>query len=92
VGDRRGPTVRKRALLTLPVLASSCCCPASATARQRHEAFEDAPAYSKDPSIVERGVAGQIAAQIWREHPLLGTGLATFAHELDDYAARSPTC
>ncbi|MCO1658076.1 O-antigen ligase family protein [Pseudonocardia humida] len=86
-----GPTVRKRALLTLPVLAFVLLLPGIGDRLVNvSEAFEDAPAYSKDPSIVERGVAGQIAGQIWREHPLLGTGLATFASELDDYAARRP--
>jgi O-antigen ligase len=86
-----GPSVRRRALLTLPLLALVLLLPGIGDRLVNvSEAFEDAPAYSKDPSIVERGVAGQIAGQIWQEHPLLGTGLATFAHELDDYAAREP--
>ena len=86
-----GPSVRRRALLLLPVFAMLLLLPGVGDRLVNvSEAFEDAPAYSKDPSIVERGVAGQIATDIFTEHPLLGTGLSTFASELDEYAAREP--
>jgi hypothetical protein len=86
-----GPSVRRRALLLLPFFAMLLLLPGVGNRLAGvSEAFDDAPAYLKDPSIVERGTAGHLAGQIFMDHPVLGTGPASFATVLDDYAARRP--
>jgi O-Antigen ligase len=86
-----GPSVRRRALLLLPFMAMLLLIPGVGNRLAGvSEAFDDAPAYLKDPSIVERGTAGHLAGQIFMDHPVLGTGPASFATVLDDYAARRP--
>lgn len=86
-----GPKVRRQALVLLPVLVALMLLPGIGNRLVNvSEAFDDAPDYAKDPSIVERAAAGDIARQIFSEHPIFGTGPATFALQLNDYAARKP--
>jgi hypothetical protein len=86
-----GPSVRKRALALVPVVVMVLLVPGVGNRLVNvSEAFDDAPAYLKDPSIVERSTAGHLAGQIFLDHPVLGTGPASFASVLDDYAARAP--
>lgn len=86
-----GPRVRRQSLLMIPVVALVMLLPGIGDRIVNvTTAFDDQPAYAKDPSLVQRAVAGQIARDIWVEHPIFGTGPATFASQVDNYAARKP--
>lgn len=86
-----GPRVRRQALVLVPLLVAMLLLPGIGNRLLNvSEAFEDTPDYAKDPSIVERAAAGDIAREIFAEHPVVGTGPQTFAIELNEYAARDP--
>ena len=86
-----GPKVRRQALVLLPMIAALLLVPGIGNRLLNvQEAFEDVPDYAKDPSIVERAAAADIAKQIFADHPIFGTGPATFALQLNDYASRKP--
>jgi O-antigen ligase len=86
-----GPRVRRQSLLLIPVIALVLLLPGIGDRIVNvSTAFDDQPAYAKDPSLVERAAAGEIAREIFAEHLILGTGPATFASEVDTYAARKP--
>jgi hypothetical protein len=53
-------------------------------------AFEEVPAYAIDPSLVERAAAQEIAATMFFDRPVFGSGPGTFAYEVYEYASRSP--
>jgi O-antigen ligase len=86
-----GPRVRRQAMVLLPLIAALLLVPGIGNRLLNvQEAFEDTPDYAKDPSIVERAAAGDIAKQIFADHPIFGTGPATFAAQLENYASRKP--
>lgn len=85
-----GPRVRRRALQVLPVLVLPILIPGVGNRLLNlDQAFQDAPSYAIDPSIVQRAAAQHIAAVIFQDRPLFGTGPGSFAWVLDLYASRT---
>ncbi len=86
-----GPRVRRRALQAVPVLLAVMLIPGVGNRLlDVGSAFEEIPAYAKDPSLVERAAAQQIAGTMFLDRPVFGSGPSTFAHEIYEYASRSP--
>jgi hypothetical protein len=53
------------------------------------DAFEDLPAYAIDPSLVQRSAAQEIAAIIFADNWLFGTGPGSFGSVIYEYSSQS---
>ena len=85
-----GPGVRRRALQLAPVAVLVLLAPGVGNRLiNLGEAFEDAPSYAIDPSLVERTAALKIALIMFTEHPLWGIGPGAFGSAVPAYASRS---
>lgn len=85
-----GPRVRRRALLFTPLILLALLVPGIGDRLVNlTAAFENEPAYTIDPSLVERSAAQEIAALIFADRPLFGAGPGSFAQVVQDYATRT---
>jgi O-antigen ligase len=85
-----GPQVRRRALMLTPLLLLVLLVPGVGNRLVGlTTAFESAPAYTIDPSLVERSAAQEIAALILADRPLFGAGPGSFPEVVLDYATRT---
>jgi O-antigen ligase len=85
-----GRRVRQRALLVSPVIAILLLLPGVGNRLiNLSEIFEDVPSYAIDPSLVQRSAAQEIAAIIFRDNLLFGTGPGSFRSIIYEYAAQS---
>lgn len=86
-----GPGMRRSAVRMLPVVGLVMLIPGVGNRLVNlGEAFEDVPAYTVDPSLVERSAAQTIAWRMFVDRPTFGSGPATFETQIHEYASRSP--
>lgn len=85
-----GPRIRRRALLVAPLAILVLLIPGIGNRLLNlMSAFEYKPAYTIDPSLVERAAVQEIAAVIFRDHPLFGVGPGSFHEVFYEYATRA---
>ncbi|MGH3867944.1 MAG: O-antigen ligase family protein [Pseudonocardiaceae bacterium] len=85
-----GPRIRRQALLVAPLVALVLLIPGIGNRLLNVvTVFGNGPAYTVDPSLVERAAAQEIAAVMFRYHPLFGTGTGSFPEVFYEYATRT---
>ncbi|WP_219416027.1 O-antigen ligase family protein [Pseudonocardia nigra] len=85
-----GPRVRRAGLLASPLALLVMLIPGVGNRLiNLSEAFEDVPAYAIDPSLVQRSAAQEIAAIVFADKPLFGTGPGSFASIIYEYSSQS---
>ncbi|MDQ3988420.1 MAG: O-antigen ligase family protein [Actinomycetota bacterium] len=84
-----GPGVRRQAVRLAPLALVGLLIPGVGNRLLNlASVFEGGPAYLVDPSLVERAAVQRVAAIVFTDRPLFGTGPGSFPLVVHDYSSR----